>query len=378
MNKKHIVIDARILETTTGRYCRGLFDGLSQIPEAFDNFRYTILAPKKTYRAWQKLYGEKFKFVPCDIKNYSFAEQTKLRKVLNKLKPDLVHFSMPQQPVLYNSSPVITTFHDLTLLKTYNSDKNWFVFHAKQAVGKWVFAHALKKSSSILTPSNYTKDDIIHTFGHIDRLPNKITTTYLAGKLPKSIDAEKSEDTESDFVAPKNYLLYVGNQVDYKNIPRLMQAHQKLLEDFPDLHLVLASPPGRATDINRERAENKKYKNIVFTGWLSSKDLANLYKNCACYCFPSLMEGFGLPGLEAMGQGTPVASSNATCLPEIYDNAAIYFDPKDTSNMARKIQLILTDKKLRNDLIKKGEKRFAEFDWKKTAEETLQAYKESV
>lgn len=374
---KHIVIDARIIDTTTGRYCRGLLDGLERLNTG--GLRFTALVPSASYTAWQKLYPS-YHFVPCDIKNYSLAEQFKLRKVLDELNPDLVHFSMPQQPVFYKTSPVITTFHDLTLLKTYNSDKNWLIFHFKQLVGRWVFRQALKKSALILTPSNYTKEDILQTFRHVPALANKISTVYLAGKLPKSVDQAPATQAKPkrDFTPPKNYLLYVGNQADYKNIPRLMAAHQKLLRRFPDLYLVLASPPGKATEANQHLAKKHGCRNVVFTGWLSNEGLKKLYQNCVCYVFPSLMEGFGLPGLEAMGMGAPVAAANATSLPEIYGEAAIYFNPKDTDDTAAKLVQVLTDRRLRLDLVKHGQKQFAKYNWRKMAEETLQNYQKII
>jgi glycosyltransferase involved in cell wall biosynthesis len=86
------------------------------------------------------------------------------------------------------------------------------------------------------------------------------------------------------------------------------------------------------------------------------------------------MEGFGLPGIEAMGLGAPVVSSNATCLPEVYGNAAIYFDPLDTDDIANKIDMVLSDNKLRDDLIKKGTKQFKKYSWKKMAKETYEVY----
>ena len=378
---KHIVIDARIIDTTTGRYCRGLLDGLSETAGAFDDFRYTVLVPSGASGAWQKFYGSRFEFVACDVKNYSLAEQTKLRRALEGLKPDLVHFSMPQQPVCYKASPVVTTFHDLTLLKTYNSDKNWLIFHAKQKVGRWVFGKALSRSAAIITPSNYTSDDIIQTFDMLDGISEKIYTTYLAGELPKAPELEKKGGDKPDryiFHRPEKYLLYVGNQADYKNIPRLMEAHQELTKKFPDLYLVLASPPQKATDKNRALEKKLGYKNIIFTGWLSSDELKELYKKCECYVFPSMMEGFGLPGLEAMGMGAPVAAARATSLPEIYGKAAVYFDPTSVEDMTSAIRQVIMDAKLRKDLVARGEKQFAKYSWKKMAGETLEIYRKVV
>jgi glycosyltransferase involved in cell wall biosynthesis len=98
-------------------------------------------------------------------------------------------------------------------------------------------------------------------------------------------------------------------------------------------------------------------------------------ENTKAYVFPSLSEGFGIPGLEAMFYGAPVASSNATCLPEVYGDAAHYFDPTDINDMAEKIDEVLTKPGLRKKLVEQGKKRVKKYSWKRTAEQTLDVYK---
>jgi glycosyltransferase involved in cell wall biosynthesis len=99
-----------------------------------------------------------------------------------------------------------------------------------------------------------------------------------------------------------------------------------------------------------------------------------MYEHCAAYVFPSLSEGFGLPGLEAMVHGAPVVSSNATCLPEIYGPAAEYFDPRSVEDMAAKIKRVLLNEKRRKELIVAGKKQANKYSWRKTAEQTLVVY----
>jgi glycosyltransferase involved in cell wall biosynthesis len=113
---------------------------------------------------------------------------------------------------------------------------------------------------------------------------------------------------------------------------------------------------------------------IVFTDKVSEGELKWLYMNTQAYIFPSLSEGFGLPGLEAMIHGAPVVSSNATCLPEIYGKAAYYFNPKSTFDMASKISNVLDSAGLRAQLIQKGRIQAEQYSWKKMASETLKIY----
>jgi len=103
-----------------------------------------------------------------------------------------------------------------------------------------------------------------------------------------------------------------------------------------------------------------------------------LYTHCAAYVFPSLMEGFGLPGLEAMGYGAPVVSSNATCLPEVYGDAAHYFDPYDVTDMSRAIDEVLNNQDLRKDLINKGYEQIKKYSWRRTAEQTYAVYMQAL
>jgi glycosyltransferase involved in cell wall biosynthesis len=123
---------------------------------------------------------------------------------------------------------------------------------------------------------------------------------------------------------------------------------------------------------------DQNYKNIVFTGFVADDQLAWLFKNCQAYIFPSLMEGFGLPGLEAMAYGAPVASSNATCLPEVYGKAAHYFTPTNVDSIAHAVEDILSNPTYRNELIANGYERVKTYSWQRMAEQTLAVYMNAI
>ena len=355
----HIAIDARIINSSTGRYVERLLHYLQQVDTTNE---YSVLVRAKDIEYWKPT-AKNFTVKVANFDNYSLAEQTGFKVLLDELKPDLVHFCMPQQPVGYNGKTV-TTFHDLTLVKTYNSDKNWLVFHAKQLIGKQVFKKVAKKSDHIIAISEFTKKDL-QSFVSIP--DEKISVIYEAG--------ETSVGTSKPYTLPfKKYLLYVGQQSDYKNIKRLGDAHQKLLEKYPDLGLVLAGKKNAAALKNESYFTSKHYKNILFTDFVQDDELNWLYGHASAYVFPSLMEGFGLPGLEAMAHGTPVISSNATCLPEVYGDAAVYFDPKNVDDMARTIDSVLQNDKLRTKLAAAGFQRIKKYSWKKMAKETHAVY----
>lgn len=359
----HIAIDARIINSSTGRYVERLLHYLEQIDT--EN-RYTVLVPTKD-RDYYKPTNPNFTVKTIDFANYSLNEQIGFKRFLDELKPDLVHFTMPQQPVLYRGRKV-TTFHDLTLLKTYNSDKNWLMFHFKQLLGRFVFKSVAKSSNHIITPSYYTKNDLINL---VKTTEDKITVTYEAA----DVFPGQLEPYNHPF---KRYLLYVGQQSDYKNIKRLAAAHQKLLAKHPDLGLILVGKKNAAIYANEKYFTSKNYQNILFTDFIADTQRDWLYTHAAAYVFPSLMEGFGLPGLEAMGYGAPVVSSNATCLPEVYGQAAHYFDPGNVGDMARAIDEVLANENLRANLVQNGYQRLQQYSWRKMAQQTLDVYRQVI
>jgi glycosyltransferase involved in cell wall biosynthesis len=110
---------------------------------------------------------------------------------------------------------------------------------------------------------------------------------------------------------------------------------------------------------------------------VSDSELKWLYQHASAYVLPSQSEGFGLPGLEAMSHGCPLISSNATCLPEVYGDAATYFNPLDINAMSKAISSVITDQVLRNKLTERGYERLKLYSWEKMARETLEVY-ESV
>jgi glycosyltransferase involved in cell wall biosynthesis len=359
---KSIVIDARISGTTTGRYVDKLIEYLHELnPEE----KFIVLTRPNRVDA-VKSFAPNFEVVASEFPDFSLGEQLGLKKQLKGLKPDLVHFPMVQQPILYRG-PVVTSMLDLTTLRFTDPTKNIFVFKTKQQVYKIVNRIAAKKSKHIITISNFVKSDIVKSFRISE---SKITTTYnSADKIPDEPEAVPN-------VEAQNFLLYVGRPQAHKNLGRLIEAFAILHEKDPELQLVLAGKKDVLFDQHEARANELGLKDsVVFTDFVSEGQLRWLYENCAAYVFPSLSEGFGLPGLEAMIHGAPVVSSNATCLPEIYGDAAHYFNPTDVNDMALKISEVLDGENFRNSLIQKGYAQVAKYSWERMAKQTLEIYR---
>jgi glycosyltransferase involved in cell wall biosynthesis len=125
-----------------------------------------------------------------------------------------------------------------------------------------------------------------------------------------------------------------------------------------------------------KQLEAEKAVNLV--GFVPDNEIAAIYQQAEAFVFPSFWEGFGLPGLEAMALGLPVISARASCLPEIYGEAALYFDPEKVDELAAAIKKVMKDKKIREDLIKKGFTQVKKYSWQNLAKQTLEVYESSL
>ena len=356
----HIALDVRFINSGTGTYAVKLIDYLQQIDTTNT---YTLLVPPRDVDYYTPTNPNfTVQTVPYDA--YTLNEQIGFLRYLNDLKPDLVHFCMPQQPVLYRGKKV-TTVHDMTLLNTYNSDKNWLIYHAKQLVGRFVFKDIARTNNHIIAISNNTKKEF-QSFTHVS--DDKITTIYEAGEA-------RVGEIEAYAALPfERFIMYVGQQPDYKNIRLLGDAHQKLLADDPTLGLVLVGRMNKDTVRNKAYFESKGYKNIHFTGYIPDSQRDWLYTKALAYTFPSLMEGFGLPPLEAMAYGLPVISSNTSCMPEILGDAAAYFNPRDVDDIARTIHETINNPDKLTAMRQKGMNQVQKYSWQRMAQETHAIY----
>jgi glycosyltransferase involved in cell wall biosynthesis len=362
---KRIVIDARESGSSTGRYIDKLVEYLQKLKPQHE----ILVLTKSTRFEFMKEIAPDFKIIRSNYHEFGFAEQIGFLRQLRKLNADLVHFGMTQQPVLYKGRK-ITTIHDLTTVRFDNPSKNRASFKLKQAVYKKVIKKTAKESLAVITPSKFVKHDVAQ-YANIN--PDKIYVTYEAADRI-SLPAQKIPRLQG-----KKFIMYVGRATPHKNLRRLIEAFAVLQKKYPDLKLVLAGK----IDANFHKLEalvthNRMADSIVFTDYVTEGELKWLYENTSAYVFPSLSEGFGLPGLEAMMHGAPVVSSNETCLPEVYGDGAYYFNPKSTFDMASKISNVLSSAGLRAELIKKGRNQAGKFSWRRMAEQTIKIYEAAL
>ncbi len=177
----------------------------------------------------------------------------------------------------------------------------------------------------------------------------------------------------------KKFLLAVSDIYVQKNLKNLIIAFKQLKIDHPYLILKIA---GRPIDNDYFQSlkilisDNKLDKDVQFLGSVESNELVKLYQSCSIFVFPSTIETFGNPLVEAMACGAPIACSNTTAIPEVVGNAAEYFDPSNLNSIKRAINRLLKDEKLRQKLSQKALRRAKDFSWKKTGEKTLAVIKD--
>jgi glycosyltransferase involved in cell wall biosynthesis len=169
-------------------------------------------------------------------------------------------------------------------------------------------------------------------------------------------------------------VLSVSARRPHKNLPRLIEAFATVSAEPPPLLVVPGYETPFEDELRRRADELGVAGRIRFLGWVSDEDLEGLYAAATCFAFPSLAEGFGLPVLEAMQRGVPVACSTAGPLPEIAGDAARYFDPLDVADMTLALWDLLRSDRLREELASAGRERARSFTWERTARETVESY----
>ena len=308
--------------------------------------------------------------------SFQFLNYPKIDKMLEKID---VFFS----PHIFSSSvskkcKTITTFHDLSFEsypEFYSTGKNYWHFSMnpkKQA----------RKADKIIAVSRSTKDDLVKIYG-IE--PEKIKVIYSGIRLESGISNLESEvlKVKKRYNLPEKYILYLGTLEPRKNIIGLIKAFEILnkcsinppnpLLQRGNLKLVIAGSKGWLYEDIFKAVKNSPVKDdIIFTGFIDDKDKPVLYSLADLFVYPSFYEGFGFPPLEAMAAGTPVITSNFSSLPEAVGDAAIMINPYNLDELAKAMEIVLSDEKLRNILIERGYERVKNFSWEKCAKETLE------
>ena len=292
------------------------------------------------------------------------AEQRRLPRLARRHGIDLLHSpgtSAPRRPTVVS----VVTILDVIYLRYPETHTL-----AMRLGMRVIVPLAARGADRVITISHWAAAEIADALS-VPR--ERIDVTHLGGR-PIGRATPEPELRRRLGLGDAPLVLSVSARRPHKNLPRLVEAFANVAADPPPL-LVL---PGYETpfedELRRRLDELGVAERVRFLGWVSDEDLEGLYAAAVCFAFASLAEGFGLPVLEAMQRGLPVACSNAGPLPEVVGDAGLYFDPPDVREMTEALSDLLRDAELRQRLAAAGRERARSFTWERAARETIQSY----
>ena len=313
----------------SSEFCFQLLSKLSKLDTSND---YSVFLPVEPSLDMPKQ-TEKWRYVAFHSKK--LWTLLGLSRKLNSYNLD-VFFSPTHYLPLYTASPSVISILDVSYLYFPNLFKKKDLYQLKFWGG-----YSIKKAKKIITISNSSKNDIIKMY---KVNPDKVTVIYPGIRVDLNLKVKdlSMEELNNKFGIKEKYILFVGTLQPRKNIVKLIEAFSKLKEK--DLNLVIVGKKGwQFEDILNAPKKYEVEDRVKFLDSVSDEDLPSLYKNALCFCLPSLYEGFGLPILEAMQYGCPVATSNVSSLPEAGGEAAVYFDPENVEDIAKALQSLVND-----------------------------------
>ncbi len=267
--------------------------------------------------------------------------------------------------------PAVVTIHDLGHRH----------FPQAHTVGQRLYLElstrwALRAAQRVIAVSQSTARDLTIFYGSA---PEKIAVIYEAGQPQAAPSPAEIAAAQSACGLARPYALYVGSIQPRKNLERLITAFSRLRhQQQVEFDLVLAGAPGWLSHgIFRHAAQTGLAEHIHFTGYLADADLAALLQGARLFCYPSLLEGFGLPVLEAQHAGVPVMTANNSSLPEVAGDAALLVDPEDIDAIADAMLRLSRDEELRQRLITAGYENVKRFSWQDAAQKTLEVLEEA-
>lgn len=286
---------------------------------------------------------------------------------LEPYKLDIFHGFSSILPPLRNLRSILSLYHVGGQL---DSTSAWNDFYFGEAPRRSALA-----ADRLIACSEYTRREAIKILG-VD--PAKVDTVWLGGAGPE-FRAAPAPARVAALGVSGSYLLFVSALNNRKNLPRLVQAYAMLrAKGFKQSLVMVGRPDASAVALKEDIAKLGVADSVKFFEALPQADLVALYRGADLFVYPSILEGFGLPVIEAMACEVPVVVANASCMPEIAGDAALFFDGDDAEDLARQLERGLTDKDLRAELVRKGTERAALFDWTKCARGTLASYEKAL
>jgi len=294
------------------------------------------------------------------------GEQTLLPVLAARAGVDLVH-SLASTAPLWGRGRRVVTVHDLIYAR-YPDAHSGIREHGMRVLVPW----AVRRSDRVIADSQSTREDLIELLGvraeRIDVVPLGL------GAARREEPLEERELRERFGLGARPVLLSLSAKRPHKNLSALIGALAQIPAEERPLLVLPGYPTWHEHELRERAAAAGVQDDVRFLGWASAREIEGLWQLAVAFVFPSLYEGFGLPVLEAMARGVPVACSNASSLPEVAGDAALLFDPRDERAIAQALLRLLEDRELRERLTARGLERAREFTWARTARLTLASY----
>ena len=310
-------------------------------------------------------------FSKVNVRHYSFGEQIIIPWVLYQSKPDLVHFPHFNVPLFYFGKYIVTV-HDL-LMHQFRSNStttlSWPIFLVRR-FGYWLtFKKAVGSAYKIITPTFFVRNELLK---HYSISPTRVAYIYEGVDTHLRLHDPKAIKTTLINLSKKKFVLYVGNAYPHKNLAIFKPAITKLV----GFSVVMVIPRNVFMERLRQQFEPEiKAGKVILLNHLTDSELAFLYQKAVAFVFPSLSEGFGLPGLEAMSLGTPVVASDIAVFHEVYREMPLYFDPHNPNELVaalKKVNKMLPQQ--RQQWAKRAKELVHHYSWSTLARKTLEVY----
>ncbi|MDP1678025.1 MAG: glycosyltransferase family 1 protein [Bacteroidota bacterium] len=313
----------------------------------------------------------KGEFISDNSPKYSIKELYSISKKANSRQLDLFHSPHYTLPVNL-TMPSIVTIHDIIHLRL----KKYFSL-AQRSYAYMMIRYACSASSAIIVDSEFGKKELLSVFrvqeNKIKVIPLGVNQSF----FDKVSDGEK-EIFRRKYGISKPYILYTGSLKPHKNVSVLLKAFKKIFTNH-NIQLVFTGEKLYDNSELISYVDNNKLSDAVLDlGRIDQSELRTAYQSAAVVVLPSLYEGFGFSMLEAMASGIPAIGARATSITEVVSDAGLLFDPADENELTQHLNMVLTNKQLRSELIEKGYARADQFSWGQCAEKTLQVYNEVI
>lgn len=361
----HIVVDCRFVHHSgIGRYIREL---VPRIMERLAEDGFTLLVSPEERDDIFLGQCERAKLIPLEAGMYSLAEQWEVpRRVPSCDIFWAPHYNAPLLPV--RAKKKIVTIHDMAHLVLQEG-----LSLPKRLYARLFFWNAAHRYDHILTVSDFSRSEILRW----EAVPEeKISVHPIAADMVKYRpcgDEDRKRRVLERYGLPGEYILFVGNVKPNKNLRRMLEAYALFRrEGTRNTGLVIVGKrEGLMTGVMGLDALIRSLgieDSVHFTGFVEDEDLPVLYSAAACFVFPSLYEGFGLPPLEAMACGCPVIASDAASIPEVCGPGALYADPRNSGDLAARLRELLGNPALAAEMTERGLRRVRRFSWEKAAD----------